>query len=126
MSNQDVKFLDLDALAPKEVFRIKLNGKEHEMKQMTVEDFVWATKEAEARQDEDGDPAAMLRMMIDVLQRQFPSIDKEEFKELGFDKLAAILDFTRQVAEEGSEAAIAEAAAEGKVTMTEMEEAPPQ
>ena len=125
MSNQDVKFLDLDALAPKEVFRIKLNGKEHEMKQMTVEDFVWATKEAEMREN-SGSPVEMISMMIDVLKRQFPTIEEDEFRGIGFEKLAAILDFTRKVAEEGSEAAIQEAAAEGKVTMTETEETPQQ
>jgi len=125
MSEKEVKFLDLDALAPKEVFKIKLNGKEHEMKQMTVEDFVWASKEAEERGNAS-DPLTMVGTMIDVLQRQFPTIDKEEFKKLGFDKLAAILDFTRKVAEEGADSAIQEAAEEGKVTMTETEEAPQQ
>jgi len=46
---EDVTYLDLDALAPKAVFKIKLNDKEHEMKEMTVEDFIWATKVAEEK-----------------------------------------------------------------------------
>lgn len=121
MSDKEVKFLDLDALAPKEEIKIKLNGKEHLMKEMTVEDFIWATKEASEREISD-DPTSMLHAMIDVLKRQFPTIDEEEFKNIGFDKLAAILDFTRKMAEEGSEAAIKEAADEGKVTMEETEE----
>lgn len=124
MSEREVKFLDLDALAPKEVVRIKLNNKEHEMKEMSVEDFVWATKEAEMREGDENDPAKMLDMMLDILTRQFPSVTRDEFKAMGFNKLSALLDFTRSLATDGSEAAIAEAAAEGKVKMTE--ETPPQ
>lgn len=126
MSNQEVKFLDLDALAPKEVVRIKLNGKEHEMKQMTVEDFIWASKEADAREKDENDPGQMIDMMIEVLARQFPSVTKEDFRSMGFNKLAALLDFTRKLASEGSEAAVAEAAAEGKVEMKPIEEVPSQ
>jgi hypothetical protein len=120
MSQKEVKFLDLDAFAPKEVFKIKLNGQVHEMKQMTVEDFAWASKEAEVRADAE-DPMTMVATMVEVLGRQFPTMSEEDFKGMSFEKLAAILDFTRQVAEEGSEAALKEAAAEGKVTMTETE-----
>src|SRR5210317_2563167 len=119
MSEKQVKFLDLDALATKEIIRIKLNGKDHEMKQMTVEDFVWATKEAEIRDGDETDPSKMINMMIEVLGRQFPTIEDQEFRSMGFDKLAALLDFTRKIASEGSEEVVAEAAAEGKVVMTE-------
>ena len=125
MSNQDVKFLDLDALTPKEVIKIKFNGKEHEMKQMTVEDFIWATSEAELRSEDADNAEAMIGAMIDVLSRQFPSVEKEDFRSMSFDKLSALLDFTRKLASEGSEAAVAEAAAEGKVEMKPMEEETP-
>lgn len=116
----DVKYLDLDALAPKARFKIKLNEKEHVMKEMTVEDFVWATKEAELRTDAAEDAENIekhIEVMLKVLCRQFPTAESKDFESLGFDRLTKLIEFTRDLAEEGSEGAIKKAADEGKVDL---------
>lgn len=124
--SEDMKLLDLDAIAPKEEIKIRLNGVIHVMKEMTVEDFVWATKETQEREEGGDTPenmAASVDSMIEVLCRQFPTATAEEFRALNFQKLNKLLRFTQSLAEEGSEATIQKAAAEGKVETMEKETA---
>lgn len=121
----DTKFLDLDGLAPAAKFSIRLNGKTHEMKEMTVEDFVWATKEADSRVEAAGENmGAVAEAMVDVLHRQFPTVERKEFMALDLDKLSALLKFTRDLAEDGAEETVARAVSEGKAEVEMTEEAP--
>lgn len=121
----DTKFLDLDALTPATKFSIQLNGKKHEMKEMTVEDFVWATSEADKRVEAAGNNMGKVaEAMVDVLMRQFPTVQKQEFMSLGLDKLSALLQFTRDLATDGAEATVEKAVDEGKAEVEVMETAP--
>jgi len=122
----EARFLDLDALAPEVAVSIRINGNKHEMAEMSVADFVWAQKLAgeqskiDIENIDNNDAKAyddMMQSMIDVLSRQFPSCPREEIAALPIVKLTALIRFTGQLGAEGAEAAVAEAAEEGKVTM---------
>ncbi len=125
--SQEVRFLDLDALAPEVAVSITLDGENHKMAEMTVKDFVWAQKiagetqaiKAEDMKDEDYED--VMERMIDVLDRQFPTCGREKIAGLSIAKLTALIKFTGQLGAEGAAAAIAEAEAEGKVEMVETE-----
>lgn len=126
--SQEVKYLDLDAIAPKVAFKIRLDGEDHFMKEMSVEDFVWATNEAQKQLDnyDNMTPKEMVESMIAVLSRQFPTVKEKQFKDMGLEKMRRLMEFTRELAAEGAEETIAKAADEGKVEMgatTEMLEA---
>jgi len=64
----------------------------------------------------------MIDAMLDVLGRQFPTVKRGELEALGFDRLTALLQFTRQLGAEGSEGVIAKAAEEGKLDLVPSQE----
>lgn len=125
--SQETRFLDLDALVPDIAVSIKIDGEKHEMAEMSVKDFVWAQKitgeqkklDPETMTDEDHEN--VLKSMVDVLHRQFPTCDRTKIAALPISKLTALIKFTGQLGAEGATAAIAEAAEEGKVEMVETE-----
>lgn len=123
--NQEVRFLDLDALAPEVAVSITIDGDNHKMVEMTVKDFIWAQKIAgesqaiKAEDMKDEDYERVMERMIDVLDRQFPTCGREKIASLSIAKLTALIKFTGQLGAEGATAAIAEAAEEGKVEMVE-------
>ena len=124
----EARFLDLDALAPEVAVSIRINGNKHKMAEMSVADFVWAQKLTgeQAKLDPENmketDYEGIMASMVDVLDRQFPSCPREEIASLPITKLTALIQFTGQLGAEGAEAAVAEAADEGKVTMVPTEE----
>jgi len=119
----EARFLDLDALAPEVAVSILINGNKHEMAEMSVADFVWAQKLS--GEQSKLDPSDMdnegyekvMQSMIEVLSRQFPTCPRKEIEALPIVKLTALIKFTGQLGAEGAEAAIAEAAEEGKVIL---------
>ena len=125
-------FLDLDALAPEVAVSIRINGNKHEMSEMSVADFVWAQRLSgeQAKLDldniEDDSKAyeEIMTSMIDLLARQFPTCPRKEIEELPIVKLTALVRFTGQLGAEGAEAAVVEAADEGKVVLEQTEENP--
>ena len=126
----ETRFLDLDALAPEVAISIRINGNKHAMSEMSVADFVWAQKLAGEQSGLDPEKLAdedyerIMGDMIDVLSRQFPTCPREEIAALPITKLSALIRFTGQLGAEGAEAAVAEAAEEGKVVLEETEEKP--
>ena len=125
---QEVQFLDLDALTPDVSITIKINGEKHEMAEMTVADFVWAQKLSaeQAKIDpnnvSDDDYEALMESMVDVLDHQFPTCPREDIAALSIGKLTKLVKFAGQYGAEGAEAAVAGAADEGKVVLEETEE----
>lgn len=124
---QEARFLDLDALAPEVDVSITLNGNNHKMAEMSVQDFVWAQKLAGEQEKfdqdnmKDGDYELIMGRMVDVLSRQFPTCKRDEIAALPIPKLTALIKFTGQLGAEGAASAIAGAAEEGKVEMVETE-----
>ena len=115
---QEVKFLDLDALAPEVAVSITLNGEKHEMAEMTVKDFVWAQKIAAENQNvtpddmKEEDYEKVMERMIYVLSRQFPTCKRDEIAGLSISILTALICFTGQLCAEGRDAVIYEGAAQ--------------
>jgi len=102
------RFLNLDELkAPEEVV-VKLNGQEHQLKEMSVADFIWAQKNLK-KLEEVEDEGQQILTLIEVLHRMFPTIPKNELENLGLAKLNALADFAIQVGMQGAEETIKEA-----------------
>ena len=124
----ETRFLDLDALAPEVAVSILINGNKHAMSEMSVADFVWAQKLSKEQAELDPEDLAdedyerIMSGMIDVLSRQFPTCPRDEIAALPIVKLSALIRFTGNLGAEGAEAAVAEAADEGKVVLEETEE----
>ena len=130
----EARFLDLDALAPEVAVSIRIKGEKYEMAEMSVADFVWAQKLAgeqskldpETIEEDDTDAyESVMGSMIDLLARQFPTCPREDIATLPITKLSALIRFTGNLGAEGAEAAVAEAAEEGKVTLIPTEEEKP-
>ena len=100
------KMLDLDSLVSEQRV-LRLNGRDHEMVEMSVEEFINLMRETD-KLDAKTSFADQLEMMVDLVSRRFPSIPKEELRALGLTKLNAILEFARASAESAAKDATAE------------------
>ncbi len=111
-----VKYLDLDSIASDVNFTIKLNGKEHQVIETTIEDFI-ANSELVEAQGLHSDPAKELKLMVKIIKRSVPTVDEAELLKLRFSQVAAIKEFVMtangEMAEKSEEGA---AGAEGKST----------
>lgn len=88
------KFLDLDSLPTGNERVLKLNGKEHALKAMSVADFIENTRLIQAQ----GDTPALdkeFEVMIALIQRGFPSVTTEELMALTLPQLNKILEFVQ-------------------------------
>jgi hypothetical protein len=97
--------LDLDSLSKVEK-SIILNGKEYAVKEMTVESFIAATKEAQefaAKGDES--IVANLEATCRMLRRTIPDLSEETIRSLDFNKLKVLVAFVQGEVEEASEGA---------------------
>jgi valyl-tRNA synthetase len=100
----NTKLLNLDELSTDEKV-IKLDGVEHKMREMTVQEFIdrsvearkvaASSEKAAAEQDEKA-LDRMVQMSIDMIHDAFPTITKERLGRLTLNQLSAILDFTVQ------------------------------
>lgn len=88
------KILNLDELGKKEVRAIVIGGKEHEIKEMSVEDFIEVTKSAE-KLEKTTDPAEQIQETVNMLQRALPTVDRKDLLALSFEKLTALGAFVR-------------------------------
>lgn len=119
MSEGNTRFLDLDELGGEEIVTIKLNGKEHTLNEMTVEDFVWAQKQIKAlekAEKEGADDETIIERHCKILARQFPTAKVEEFRKLKISQLTKLLDFVTTLATDGAPQAVSDMnkAEEGK------------
>ncbi|HYG86988.1 MAG TPA: hypothetical protein VD978_12080 [Azospirillum sp.] len=90
------KYLDLDGLPTGTTAErvLKLNGKEHPLKPMSVGDFIENTKLLQAQ----GDSPSLERefeVMMKMIQRSFPSCSEAELMALTLPQLNQILDFVQ-------------------------------
>jgi hypothetical protein len=109
------KLLNLDEYGEVETLTIQLNGKEHKLQEMTVADFIWVQKEIK-RQESMKDEVAVFESLVDMLHRQFPTIERHELEGMPMGKLRKLMDFVNSIAQQGAEGAIAAAAAENPPT----------
>lgn len=98
MASND-KVLNLDELV-KIRPSIQLEGAEHQMKLLSVEDFISATKKAQdvAKAAEDGESQeATIEMLISTVTDSFPTLTEEKIKAMSFMQLNAVMTFIVEV-----------------------------
>lgn len=91
-----MKVLNLDALAPAKR-TLTLNGKTHAIEEMTVENFIATTKEAEDLEKKGGEVtfADQIEATIGMILRSIPTLPREELRRLSIEQLSVISKFLR-------------------------------
>lgn len=92
-------FIDLDEVVAETEMTLKLNGKEHKMRQTDVETFVQNLKDL----DKLGLNATMVEEVettVAIVQRAFPTITPAELRKLTLPQLKKISDAARGVSGE--------------------------
>jgi hypothetical protein len=108
------KILNIDTLSSDQR-TIVLGGVEHEVLEMSVENFIATTKQAELLQSTDAALTAQVESAIDLIQRSVPSAPRETLLKLKLRHLQTIVAFVR--GDDVQEEALAQPeaqAAEGK------------
>lgn len=93
------KYLDLDSLVGDDI-SVRLNGATHQYKEMSVEDFIWAQKKTESIGDggEVATESSQVNLMIQIIQRSFPTISQDELVKVSMTRLTALVDFVLSLA----------------------------
>jgi hypothetical protein len=86
----DTKFLNLDEVAAP-AKTVKINGKEHPVLDMTVENFIETTRANASVKEATAD--VQFEQAVQMLQRFIPSIPKTELAQLSFEKLNVLMKF---------------------------------
>lgn len=89
-----MKILNLDELA-KTTRTITLGGKEHEVIEMTVGNFIETSKAAELLESDKASLPVQMEESIKMVIRSVPSLTDEQLRKLSLEKLATILKFLR-------------------------------
>jgi hypothetical protein len=103
--------IDLDAVQAEVEFVIKLDGKEHPVKPVSLEDFIANTKIMQKAAT--GDEISMeqeLELVLSVVDRSIPTIGMERLRKLTMIQLKALQDAAMQM--NGTDEVKKEAAAE--------------
>lgn len=112
-----MKVLNLDSLVKVDK-SVKLKGVEHNVCEMSVDDFIVANQEAKRiaalkdAPDSEDKSVQELNSSIKLLNRVLPSIAEAELRGLTFSQLNALMDFVNGILEE--EAGQAPVALEGE------------
>jgi hypothetical protein len=88
-----MKALNLDVLS-REVRTITLGGLDHEVIDMTVEDFI-ETSRAIDELEKDTSVTSQLESSIAMICRRVPTLTPEQLKKLSLEKLTLILKFIK-------------------------------
>lgn len=97
-----MKYLDLDAVASKAEFTLKLNGKEHDLKVATVETFIANMRDLESL-SMNASAADEMKVALAIVKRAFPTISENELNELNILQVKAIADFAQSANGEKTE-----------------------
>ncbi len=88
-----MKTLNLDALA-KSNRTLTLNGKTHNVLEMTVENFIETTKAADEL-GEDASAPVQMEATIKMISRSVPSVEPAELRKLTLEQLTTIIKYVR-------------------------------
>lgn len=96
----ETKYLNLDDLAsaPKRVLTV--GGKEHEMKEETVQDFIDLAQKLQKIDRDESSFVDQIELTIQVLEQSFPTVEKGFFRNLSPEKLNKVFEFTRGMMDE--------------------------
>lgn len=92
-------FLNLDEVQPEIKKTIRLGGKTHEMRPISVRKFIKNIREAK-KLDQVEDIDRVTEIMMDMICEVFPTLDKDTLESLNMQQLEAIMDFVRAVPDE--------------------------
>lgn len=117
--SKKTKVLDLDKFGGDAERTITILGKTYPVEEMTVENFIQTTKDAERLEaDKEATYADQLVSTIAMIQRSVPSISAEELQKLSLTKMGVIVKFLNgdmdEELEKAAEAQAAEAGDEAK------------
>jgi hypothetical protein len=90
--------LNLDELATGTEKVLKLKGKEHALKVLSVRDFIKNAKQSIELAKTD-DAVVHLESLVELVKELFPSLTDEDLNDLSMNQLNAILEFARPKAE---------------------------
>lgn len=98
------KMLNLDEIKAEEKV-LKLCGKEHTMKEMSVEDFIKLTKETEKYESgaKEMSLSEQMESLVDMVLKAFPTCPREDLMSQKLDMLTVILKFVRSDVEPDEE-----------------------
>lgn len=82
---------------------IKLNGRDHPMKPMSVKDFITTTREAQAL-GADADMGAQIEQLVKMVRAIFPTFTDDDINGLDMPQLNKIIEFARAEEEATAEA----------------------
>lgn len=88
------KILNLEELASKEARVLRINGVDHPVLEMSVQDFIETTLAAERLEGETS-IVKQLEATFDLVIRAVPSVDKAVLKRMTLDQLQAMTAFIR-------------------------------
>ena len=88
------KILNLSDLASKEARLLRLNGVDHPVREMSVEDFIETTLAAE-RLEYETSVVKQLEATFDLITRAIPTVEKQVLKGLSLDQLQGLAAFIR-------------------------------
>lgn len=95
MSNPNRVTLDLDAIVPEKDVVLKLDGKEHPLVPVTVDNFVKNIQTMEKLGTGQLDMATEKNVIVEMLEQVFPSVEKGRFGKLSMLQLNQLLTFAR-------------------------------
>lgn len=101
------KLLNLDTLADEELV-VVLGGKEHKLKEMSVADFIWAQQNLKTI-SQKSEEAEIMESLIEMLLRQFPTMERNDLVSLPLQKLNQLTEFVQSFGMKGAEKAVDEA-----------------
>lgn len=101
-----MKTLNLDDVKPAVEKVVKLNGKSHPMKAMTVGDFIDITSRTDELQKRKGDNELSFEqefvLLTDIVMRGFETLSRDDIMGLSLEQLAKLAEFIQESAEEGA------------------------
>src|SRR4051812_28489368 len=96
MQKPDAIYLDLDGIRPEKQIIIKLDGVDHELKPVTVEDFVENIQTMQKLGTGNLDVATEKAMLVDMLAQVLPTIGAPRLSKLTMQQLHTLIDFCRE------------------------------
>lgn len=115
-----MKYLNVDDLAPEQKV-LKLKGKEYQMKEASVADFIEMTRDLEGKDTKKPETVSQqIEFLVVMVQKAFPTCPVEELNCLTLQQLTAIINFARDemapTEAAASETAVAEGGGKKKAT----------
>lgn len=97
-----MKVLNLDKVGKKEQRKLVLNGKTHEVMEMTVENFIETTRAAESIENETS-LATQVEATVEMVLRSVPTATRADLNGMSLEDLQTIVAFVRGDEIEGVE-----------------------